>query len=239
MGRARDDDIENDASEIEEEPFDLDMSDFRDELTEEERREYKRRGREKKHLIRRSRERIEAVVEGIPPKTLRFGLAGVVALAVLLVIVAYVYKERKREADKRAREKRFVAYAVKLMGELRQMGESYFASGGRVPPDFEKRFKPESNQDKRRKILGVAIQSQPLGSASFETVARAFNHEFASGGELARRKRWFVPGTEIYMSKGKIAIDLASYDVRIFRQDIKGKKRVLGRVVLMMFERSK
>lgn len=230
---------------IEEEPFEIDLPEPAEEVPEEEApEEYEEEYGEaeaEEGVARGGREKLEAVVSGLSTRSLGLILAGVVAFAVVLVVFAVVTRGRKKKAEKDTREREYVENAVKLAGALHQMGVEYFSAGGRIPAGFRTRFVPAGDQDEeRRYVVGVAIQSRDPRSVTFKIEATAFNHKFTPLGEVARHDPKPLPGTNVYMYKGRIAIKLDNYDVRIFRQNILDDKgTVVGRVALMMFERPK
>ena len=180
----------------------------------------------------------QSVLAGISPNTLKFVLAGVIVLAVALVVLASNYKKKQGERKKEAREQQEIQRALKFVAELKRIGDDFFSTGGNLPPDFNTRFRPESGRadDERKYILGVGIQSQAPGSVTFDTRATAFNHEFIGGDEIGQLNPKPLPGTEVYMSKARVTIKLEEYDIRIYRQLIKDADgTVVGRVALMMF----
>ena len=179
---------------------------------------------------------LDAVVAGITPQTLKLALAGVLVLAVLLVIGASVYRKKKEEGEKRARKQAYLQQAIGYMAGLHKMGVDYFTDDGEVPEGFRTRFKPVNEDDERRSIIGVWIQSKKPTSRSFDTRLVEVNHQFADRGERRGSDTKPLSGTYVYMSRGKVAIKGPQYDVRIFRQDILDENgKVLGRVALMMF----
>ncbi len=184
------------------------------------------------------RGKLDSALAGISPKTLKLVLVGVVVFAVALVVLASRYKKEQAEKEKDAHEQRQIQRALKFVAELKLIGDDFFRTGGDLPPDFKTRFRPEPGRadDERRYILGVGIQSQPPGSVTFDTRATAFNHEFTGGNEIGQLNPKPLPGTEVYMSKATVAIKQEEYDIRIYRQVIKGADGiVVGRVALMMF----
>lgn len=256
MAPDRDDDIEEEPFEFEEEDVVIDLPGPKEraarrrrlaesedgagprEEGEPEENEYE----EEEAVSRGSREKLEAVLAGISPRALRLVLAGVVAFAAALVVAAYIHKSRSKERHEQARRQREIARALKFMAELKQIGDDYFRPNGQLPKDFKTRFRPEpgDENDERRHVLGVGVQSRPPGSATFETRATAFNHKFASLGEVAQRNPTPLPGTEIYPSKLRVVINMVEYDARVYRQVIRDEKgATLGRVVLMMFAETK
>ena len=239
---------------IEEEPFDFDEEDLQIELPQPEARRANRGHEEEEYDEEYDEEheeehdeeyeegvprgKVDSVLAGISPKTLKLVLVGVVVFAVALVVLASRYKKKQGEREKEAHEQRQAQRALKFVAELKGIGDNFFGTGGDLPTDFKTRFRPERGKadDERRYILGVGIQSQPPGSVTFDTRATAFNHEFTGLGEIGQRNPKPLPGTEVYMSKAKVAIKLEEYDIHIYRQNIRDANGVvIGRVALMMF----
>lgn len=232
--------------EIEEEPFEFEEEDLEIDLPQPKARRANRGHEEEEYDEQYDEEseegapygKLDSALAGISPKTLKRVLVGVVIFAVALVVLASRYKKKRGEREKDAHEQRQVQRALKFVAELKRIGDDFFSTGGDLPPDFKTRFRPERGRadDERRYILGVGIQSQPPGSVTFDTRATAFNHEFTGLGEVAQRNPKPLPGTEVYMSKATVAIKLEEYEIRIYRQVIKGADGiVVGRVALMMF----